>query len=490
MTDVPINDDGALSLAAAEPPLVVDLDGTLLRTDILHESTLSLVGNEPWQVLRLPLWLLEGKAQLKRRIANRVELDIATLPFHTELLEWIRTEQARGRRIVLCSASDAKFVAKVADHLGLFSEFIASDGVVNLSSHRKAEALVERYGARGFDYAGNSQADVAVWRQARRAVTVAASASVRRAAAGSATVEREFLRTPAGLEVWLRALRLHQWVKNLLVFLTLVASHRFLEPPLLIATVVAFFAFGLCASSVYVLNDLIDMPNDRAHPRKRSRPFAAGALSPVAGVVVGLCCLVGAFTLGLAASVAFEAWLAVYLIVTLLYTFLLKRKILVDALALAALYTLRILAGAAAANMWPGFWLLALSLFLFLSLAFVKRYSELEVVLHQGRQGAHGRDYVIADLPLIETLGIVSGYAAVLVMALYLNGDSIAHLYPHQAVIWLTVPILLYWISRMWVKAHRGEMHDDPVVFAITDGLSQLTIAAFVGVMLVAGLPW
>ena len=486
LTDV----DRTVSAASSEPPLVIDLDGTLLRTDLLHESALSLVGNEPWLAWRLPLWLLEGKAQLKRRIAHRVELDIATLPFNAELLEWIRAEHARGRHIVLCSASDAKFVEKVADHLGLFHEVIASDGVNNLSSHRKADALVRRFGAHGFDYAGNSRADLAVWQQARRAVPVAASEPVRREAARISTVEREFARSRAGLPVWLRAMRLHQWVKNLLVFLTLLASHRFLELPLLASTVVAFFAFGLCASSVYLLNDLIDIQSDRLHPRKRNRPFAAGTLSPIAGLVVSLVCLVAAFALAFAASAAFAAWLGVYLVVTLLYTFLLKRKILVDALALAALYTLRVIAGGAAADMWPGFWLLALSLFLFLSLAFVKRYSELEVVLRQGREGAHGRDYLISDLPLIQTLGIVSGFAAVLVMALYINGESIGRLYPNQAAVWLTVPILLYWISRMWVKAHRGEMHDDPVVFAMTDRLSQLTIAAFLAVLLVAGLPW
>jgi len=482
--------DRAASAPSDEPPLVVDLDGTLLRVDLLHESALSLIGNEPSLAWRLPLWLFEGKAQLKRRIANRTELDIATLPFHAELLEWIRAEHARGRRIVLCSAADAKFAQAIAAHFGLFHGVMASDGSTNLSSHRKAEALVRRFGARGFDYAGNSRADLPVWQQARRAVPVAASAAVHRAAARSATVEREFVKAPAGLPAWLRALRLHQWVKNLLVFLTLLASHRFLEWPLLAATVIAFFAFSLCASSVYILNDLVDVQSDRLHPRKRSRPFAAGTLSPVAGIVVSLACLVGAFALGWAASAAFEAWLGVYLVLTLLYTFLLKRKILVDALALAALYTLRIVAGGAAANMWPGFWLLALSLFLFLSLAFIKRYSELEVVVRQGRQGTRGRDYLASDLPLIEMFGIASGFAAVLVMALYINGESIERLYPHQAVVWLTVPILLYWISRMWVKAHRGEMHDDPVVFAMRDGLSQLTIAAFLVVMLAAGVPW
>jgi 4-hydroxybenzoate polyprenyltransferase/phosphoserine phosphatase len=471
-------------------PLVIDLDGTLLRTDLLQESALSLIGDAPWLVWRLPFWLAEGRAQLKRRIADRVDLDIATLPYDAELVAWIRAERATGRRIVLCSASDAKFVQKVAEHLGLFDEVMASDGVTNLSADQKADALVRRFGQRGFDYAGNSHADVPVWRQARQAVPVAASASVRRAAALSATVERAFARPAAGPLVWLRALRLHQWIKNVLLFLPLLASHRFMELPLVASTLIAFFAFGLCASAVYVLNDLIDDASDRAHPRKRLRPFAAGTLSPVAGIVASFCCLAAAFALALAVGVGFAAWLAVYLVVTLLYTFLLKRKILVDALALAALYTLRILAGGAAAGMWPGFWLLAFSLFLFLSLAFVKRYSELEVVLRQGRHGAHGRDYLISDLPLIEMLGIVSGFSAVLVLALYINGESIERLYPHQNLVWLTVPILLYWISRMWVKAHRGEMHDDPVVFAMTDGLSQLSIAAFIGVMVGAGLPW
>jgi 4-hydroxybenzoate polyprenyltransferase len=207
-------------------------------------------------------------------------------------------------------------------------------------------------------------------------------------------------------------------------------------------------------------------------------------------VVASAGAVVAAFCLGSLASAAFEAWLAIYLGLTLFYTFVLKRKILVDALALAGLYVVRILAGGAAAGMWPGFWLLAFSLFLFLSLAFVKRYSELQVVLKQGREGAHGRDYLISDLPLIEMLGIVSGFTAVLVMAVYINGESISRLYPHEDVVWLTIPILLYWISRMWVKAHRGQMHHDPVVFAITDGLSQLSIGTFMLVMVIAGLPW
>ena len=476
--------------AGADVPLVIDLDGTLLRGDVLHESALRLLADRPWAAAQLPGWLLKGKAHLKRQIADRVELDVDTLPINTEVLAWAQAQRRAGRRLVLCSASDAKFVNQVAEHLGLFDEVIASDGVTNVSAERKAAALVRRFGAKGFDYAGNSDDDLPVWAEARRAVVVGAGTGLRGRAERVATVERHFDRPRAGLGAWRKALRLHQWAKNLLVFLPLLASHRFLELPLLVSTGLGFLAFGLCASSVYILNDLMDLPSDRRHPRKRERPFASGALSPVTGLCVGVLLLVAAFSIGWLAAPAFDAWLAVYLGLTLYYTFVLKRKILVDALALAALYTLRILAGGAAATIWPGFWLLAFSLFLFLSLAFVKRYSELKGVLNDGGDRTHGRDYLVSDLPLIETLGVVSGFCAVQVMALYINGESITRLYPHENVVWLTVPTLLYWIARMWVKAHRGEMHDDPVVFAVSDGLSLLTIAAFVAFMLIAAVPW
>ena len=474
----------------ADVPLVIDLDGTLLRCDTLHESALRLLAEKPWTVLQWPGWLLKGKAHLKREIAARVDLDVATLPIHAEVHAWAEACRQEGRSLVLCSASDGKYAAQVAAHLGLFEEVIASDGRTNVSAERKADELVRRYGARGFDYAGNSADDLPVWAQARKAIVVGAGAGLRDRAARVATVERHFEPPPVARGTWLKALRLHQWAKNLLIFLPLLASHRITEVPLLVATGLAFLAFGLCASSVYILNDLMDLPSDRLHSRKRNRPFASGALSPTTGLVTGALLLVAAFAIGWLVPPAFNAWLAVYFGLTLYYTFVLKRKILVDALSLAALYTLRILAGGAAAGIWPGFWLLALSLFLFLSLAFVKRYSELKSVFDSGGRRSAGRDYRVSDLPLIETLGIVSGFSAVMVVALYINSEAITRLYPNQDVMWLTVPTLLYWIARMWVKAHRGEMHDDPVVFAVSDGLSLLTIAVFAALTLIAAVPW
>jgi 4-hydroxybenzoate polyprenyltransferase/phosphoserine phosphatase len=464
-------------------PLVIDLDGTLLRTDSLHESTLLLLRGGPYRAFSLPLWLAGGKARMKREIAQRVELDVAGMPYHEELVTWIGAERERGRRIVLATAADARVAYAVSAHLGLFDEVIASDGAVNRSAHRKAALLVEKFGERGFDYAGNSRDDLPVWERARRAIVVSAPAGVRRAAAERTEVEREFAGQRGGLRAWIKALRLHQWMKNLLLFLPLLGAHQIFDPVLLTKAVVAFLAFGLCASSVYVVNDLMDLESDRHHPRKRLRPFALGVLSPLAGAAVAGILLVASLAIAWWVAPAFLAWLLIYFAITVAYTFWLKRKEIVDALSLAALYTLRIIAGGAAVGLAASFWLLAFSLFLFLSLAFVKRYSELQIMLEQGRDEAKGRGYRTDDLPLIQTLGVVSGFAAVLVLALYINGETVLRLYSRPEVMWLTVPILLYWITRVWIKTHRGLMHDDPVLFALKDRVSILSGAMFLAVM-------
>ena len=480
----------AAAAAAAEPPLVIDLDGTLLRSDLLQESALRLLQVAPLQALRMPGWLLAGKAVLKRRIAEHVEIDVGTLPYDERVLAWIDEERARGRRIVLCTASDAHYAEAVAKHLGRFDEVVASDGRTNISAQRKAQALVERFGAGGFDYAGNARDDLPVWAVARRAVLVSASTAVAAAARRGTTVEREFAPIPAGPRVWLKAVRLHQWLKNLLVFLPLLGAHRLGEMALLAQALLAFVAFGLCASSVYLLNDLMDVQSDRRHPRKQMRPFAAGQLSPAAGLMASGVLLVAALALALKTGTAFAGWLAVYFGVTLAYTFWLKRKLVLDALALAGLYTLRVVGGGAAVALTPSFWLLAFSLFLFLSLAFVKRYSELLLMQDEGRSAAAGRSYMTQDLALVSMLGVNAGFAAVLVLALYLDSENVVRLYRTPELMWLAVPLLLYWISRMWVKAHRGQMHDDPLMFAVRDPTSLACGGLFLVVLWLATLPW
>ena len=474
---------------ALEPVLAVDLDGTLVRCDLLHESLLKLVVNEPAALLRMPGWLRQGKAQFKREVAARVEVDVALLPYERPLVDWVAAERNAGRRVVLCTASDAKLAHAVAAYLPIFDDVIASDGHTNLSAENKARALVERYGEKGFDYAGNSHADVPVWAQARSAIVVSAPAGVRAAARRVASVEREFGDRTSAVTTWVHAIRMHQWVKNLLVFLPLLGAHQFFNVALLTQAIWAFLAFGLCASSVYLLNDMADIESDRRHARKRGRPFASGRLPVPHGAAASLLFVCVAF--GIAFTLVrwqFAAWLGVYFATTLSYTFWLKRKVIVDSLVLAGLYTLRVIGGGAAVAISPGFWLLAFSLFLFLSLALVKRYSELESLMAEGRLATAGRDYRVGDRQLVETLGIVSGFAAVLVMALYINGETVARLYPRNEVIWFTVPVLLYWVSRVWLKAHRGELHDDPVVFAMTDNLSRVTIALFFLTLLIASV--
>ena len=464
------------------PPLVVDLDGTLIQTDLLHETTLLLARQQPWALALLPLWLSKGKASMKQRIVDVVQPDFASLPYQQELLKWLQSERQAGRRLVLCTASDERLARGVADHLGLFDEVMGSDGRTNLSGESKAARLVDRFGEGGYDYAGNSSDDLPVWAHARQAIVVSASARVRAAAQRQGKVAREFDGPQASLTTWLKALRLHQWLKNLLVFLPLLGAFRF-DAGLLVQALLAFLAYGLCASSVYVVNDLMDLESDRIHPRKRLRPFASGAISVPKALLATVLLLAGSALIAARLPQAFGLTLLVYYALTLAYTFFLKRRVLVDCVTLGMLYTLRIVAGVAATGLPHSFWFLAFPLFLFLSLAFVKRYSELQGLLALGRTGAAGRGYLASDAPLVMAMGVAAGFCAVLLLALYLNSDVVVQRYMHPERLWLTLPVVLYWVVRMWMQAQRGHLSDDPVVFAVKDRYS-LACAALFGILL------
>jgi len=457
------------------PALAIDLDGTLLRTDLLLESALALLARRPWLLFAFPLWLSRGRANLKREIASRVELDIAALPWDERVLALARN--AAGQRdVVLCTASDERLANAVAQELGGFDLVLASDGAHNLSGANKAEALAKRYGEKGFDYVGNARVDLKVWARARRAIVANAPASLARAAARACEVEAVLPTLDARARTWLRALRLHQWLKNLLVFVPLLASHRFTQPQVLMDGVLGFLAFGLCASSVYLLNDLLDLASDRHHPRKRSRPLAAGDLPLLHAMVASPLLSLAAFALAFSLSPLFAGLLGFYYLLTLAYSFRLKQRPVVDVVVLAGLYTLRIIGGSILLSAPPSFWLLAFSMFLFLSLAMLKRYTELRLLSLQGQQRSKGRGYEVEDVHLIQSLGAASGYQAVLVLALYINSSASQALYRLPELLWLWCPLLLYWISRMWMVAHRGSMRDDPVIFAATDRTSQLVV--------------
>jgi 4-hydroxybenzoate polyprenyltransferase/phosphoserine phosphatase len=465
----------ATSIAPITPsrPLCVDLDGTLVRSDLLIESALALMKRAPLTLLLFPFWLLRGKAYLKEQIAHRVSLDATNLPYHELLLARLRDEKANGRILILATASHQTLAEPVAQHLGIFDAVHATSGRINLSADAKRDCLVAHYGRRGFDYAGNGPADLSIWSEAREAwlVDVDPAAGRRARQAGNVTLEFDHGRRP--ITAMIKELRLHQWLKNLLIFVPLAAAHQVGNVAAFVPSIFAFLAFGACASSVYLLNDLLDLNADRQHPRKRKRPFASGALPLLHGILLIPVLLAStlAFSLLLLPSL-FVVVLAGYFAITLVYSLWAKQQPIVDILFLAVLYTMRLLAGAAAAHIALSFWLLAFSTFLFLSLALVKRYTEMHAMRKAGRDAASGRGYTTDDLPLIASMGTAAGYVAVLVLALYINSSAVDGMYREPRALWGLCLILLFWISRIWLLTHRGRMPDDPVVFAAKDKVS------------------
>lgn len=480
--------------AATTRPLCVDLDGTLVRTDTLVEALLQLIRRQPWLVFAIALWATKGMAHLKREVAARVVLEAKDLPYDEAFLAFLRAEKAKGRKLVLVTAADRRQADAIAAHLGLFDEVIASDGETNLKSHAKAALLTSRFGEGGFDYAGNEMADLAVWRLASGVILVNAD----RDAAARIKAERGILSefgatADDGWRPYLKALRLHQWLKNGLVFVPLLLSHKLLEVPALLQATLAFLAFGLTASAVYVINDLVDLREDRRHPTKCRRPFASGAIPLKQGLLMAPALLVAAALVTLFLPLAFAGVLAIYFAVTLAYSLFFKRTMLFDVLVLAGLYTLRIIAGSAALAIPRSFWLLAFSIFLFFSLALVKRYVELKDMVEENGANAdireRGRGYRAVDLETLSQFGIGSGLMAVLVLALYIDSPVVKSLYANPEVIWLLCPLMLYLICRIWILARRGEMHEDPIMFAIRDWRSQW-IVAIGGLLLIAATLW
>lgn len=473
---------------SAEGPLCVDCDGTLIHTDLFYESFLLLLKANFLRALLVPVWLLfSGKARTKLRIARMVQIDASTLPYCKEVLDYIGSEKARGRQIVLVTASAQPLAESIAAHLACFDQVLATNEIdgVNLSGEAKAGKLAHAFGKHQFEYLGNSRDDYPVWREAKTISIANASRPVRQVAQTLGPIKFATERKSSTRAAIVKAMRLHQWLKNLLLFAPLVAAHQVGNPALLGNAVLGYLAFGLCASSVYILNDMLDIQADRAHPRKKNRPFAAGSLSLPLGAFVMVALLCAAIGLLACLPLAFGATLATYYALTLAYSFKLKRKAVVDVMLLSMLYTIRILAGAAATHIVPSFWLLAFSMFLFLSLAIMKRYSEMLDIASNDKKRPAGRGYRVDDLPALLALGAASGLSAVQVLALYINSAEVANMYRSPQLLWAIVPMILYWVSRVWIKSHRGEMHDDPVVFAAKDKQS-LGIGSAVAIVMTA----
>jgi 4-hydroxybenzoate polyprenyltransferase len=458
--------------AEVNAPLVVDLDGTLIQSDLLIESAFAYAGANPLRIIPLLRLLSCGKAAFKEGIAAVTTIAVKHLPYNERVLALMDEARRDGRKIYIASASNERYVAAVAAHVGADGWF-ASDATLNLSAGAKAQRLVEAFGEKGFDYAGNDRADIPVWAVCRKGWAVCPPSRLRRELAGNgsnvAIVESE----GGGVAAWIKLVRIHQWAKNSLVFVALITAHKF-GLGALAAAIGAFFAFSFAASAVYIVNDLVDLEADRKHRTKKRRPLASGTVPIHAALPVALALLVVAFALALAVSSLLAGVLLVYLGLTTAYTLFLKRKMIIDAITLAALYTLRVIAGAVAISVPVSEWLLVFSMLMFTCLALVKRYVELAGLLDADLPNPSNRNYRKSDLNLVATMAAAAGFNAVTVFALYISSDGVRQLYRHPQVLWLVCPILMYWVGRVLMMASRRLMDDDPILFALKDRNSVL----------------
>lgn len=460
-----------------QKPLVVDLDGTLLKSDMLWESFFLFVKLMPWYFFQPIVWLFTGgKAYLKTKLAQAVNLSIESLPYDADVLQRLQTAKTKGKSLILATASHEKYANQVSAHLGCFEHVFATNQHVNLSGKHKRDVLVKQFGEKGFDYIGNAMSDLKIWQAADQAILVNPSRQLEKKAYALGNVQEVIKSKTATWKSWIKALRLHQWIKNFLIFVPLVTAHQINSLSMLSHAWIAFGCFGLCASSVYILNDLFDLEDDRHHKTKKFRQFASGTLPIQSGMIWIPILFLAAFTTSvLLLPIAFSITLAIYFLLTLSYSLFLKRIVMLDVVILAALYTSRIIAGLLAVSLKPTYWILVFSLFIFMSLALVKRYAELYQARTNDLKKTRGRGYYSSDFEMIAALGASAGYLSVLVFALYIQDPATAALYRAPQILWLACPLLLFWISRTWLLTHRGLMHDDPVIFAVKDKVSVFT---------------
>jgi 4-hydroxybenzoate polyprenyltransferase/phosphoserine phosphatase len=467
-----------------DAPICVDLDGTLVRSDTLVEGVLVL---GPGLGLIAALRRLHGggRAAFKAFVAAEADLDAALLPYNLRLLDWLRARKLAGHRLILVTAADIRTARAVADHLGIFDDIIASDGVRNNKAAAKAAILVERFGRGGFIYVGDHRSDLPVWQASGGGVTVNARPGIVAAARKLVPLEAEIDdRVPLAGSV-LRALRPYQWVKNALVFVPIFTAHTIGQTAEWLGALAMFVAFCAAASGIYLLNDLVDLAADRRHPRKRARPLASGDLP--AGLAVALSAILLVIGFGIAALNGVAAIILLYAVVSLAYSFQLKHMPLIDVFALAFLYTIRLFGGGAATGHALSLWLLAFSSFIFLSLALVKRVEELSELGRKAGSTTLRRGYYASDANILQLFGCCASFASCIVLALFVQNESMSDRYAWPALLWGIVPLMLFWQCRLWLSTARGYMHDDPIIYAARDWVSWLVAILAFAILTEAG---
>lgn len=469
------------------PPLCVDLDGSLISSDSLHESFLKALKLAPFKVIASLKELSKGKAAFKDAIAQIALVDASTLPYNAEVVEFINDQKA-DREIVLVTGANSRIASSVSQHLDVFDSIMASDETTNLTGESKRLALVERFGEKGFDYIGNEPTDNIVWESARQALVVSPSKSFVEQVESRYATARVFTTNAPTFRTWLKFARIHQWSKNLLILVPFFLDHRFSEWADLYTIGLSFLAFSLLASLTYMINDMLDIESDRQNSTKSKRALASGEIQVRQAVNAIAVLLISVLTLCLVLPSLFIVALGVYFVLTLMYSFYLKKMVMMDVCILSLLHTLRIIAGTVAVNAAWSFWLLAFSMFFFLSLATAKRVSELENVKKENKNSPSARGYRTSDIGMLSSTGIATGYISILVIALYINSDKVTNIYNIPEILWFICPLLLYWVGRLWIITTRGDMHEDPIVFGLRDRISIFILASIAFVFSVAVL--
>ena len=468
-------------------PLVVDLDGTFINTDLLYEGFILLLKKNPLYIFPCFIWFFKGKAYLKTRILQTVHIPSELLPYNLQVLDFLKGEASKGRKLILATASPLTNALAIAETHPIFDKVYGTEGSNNLKGKRKLEILIDQFGKAKFDYIGNSWPDLKIFAAARYSYLVNPSLPVKMKAKKISEVKQIFNFKTGSIKSYIKAIRAYQWVKNILIFVPLITSHSFFSIDTFIQALIAFASFSFVASAGYLINDLLDLNSDRVHPRKRLRPFASGKLSIPTGIILSIILLTGGFYLALKLDSLFWLILLFYSLTSFSYSIYLKRIVLYDVFTLAVLYSTRVFAGGIATNIHLSFWLIAFSTFIFLSLAFVKRYSELLQVKDKGGLANRGRGYLSEDTHLIQTMGVVSGFLSVVVFSLYIDSPDVVKLYSNPKILWATGLLFLFWISRIWMIAARGKMTDDPIIFTIKDWISYL-IFLLIGLCIVISM--
>jgi 4-hydroxybenzoate polyprenyltransferase len=468
-------------------PLCVDLDSTLIATDLLQESLIRYLTGNPLRIFQVVFWLLKGRPWLKKQLAQRVVVEPDTIPWRNEVLEVLRRKKLSGRNLYLVTAANRNQAAALVHHLGLFEDVFGSDESHNLKGRNKAAFLREKFGARKFDYAGDARADFPVWADAQAGMVVGSVGRIKEAQAINPRLEPVILEKQKWILSVARLMRFHQWSKNLIIFVPVITAHLLTNLRIEFFSILAFASFCCMASAAYICNDLADIRHDRLHCSKKHRPLASGEISLLTGAVVTVLLIAASFVFALFLPLAFLSVLVLYFTSTLAYSLYLKSILLADALTLACLYTVRLLAGHAATKIPLSIWLLAFAMFIFFSLALAKRLAEIKNLLLSAKEPwIRGRGYHVDDLPALLTIGIASGVTSVLVLVLYITSPEVRELYDQPVVLLLLAPAFLYWIGRIWIMAQRGCLNEDPIIFALKDKASYVVVAFAFLVMAVA----